>query len=273
MGDHTAFITGLDLATIRSGGVTIDSSSFAITIGQSLLTGGGNGGLTKIGSGTLLLNGTNTYTGTTLVSFGTLGGDGSFVGPMTVASGATLSPGNSIGRMTVSNVLTLSSNSTTVMEFDTTLGTNDNVVGLTSVNYGGTLSLVNLGVNLVAGNSLKLFDATSYTGSFASILPSTPSAGLAWNTSQLTVSGTLSVVAVTATQFNSVSLSGNTLNFSGSGGQAGGTYYVLASTNVELPTINWTRIATNNFDGSGNFNFNDTLNPAAARQFYLISTP
>src|SRR6185503_3992614 len=106
---HTAFITGLDLATIRNGGVTIDSAGFSITVGQSLLTGGGNGGLTKIGSGTLRLNGANTYTGTTLVSAGTLGGNGSIAGSVTVASGATLSPGSSVGKLTVNGALTLSS--------------------------------------------------------------------------------------------------------------------------------------------------------------------
>jgi hypothetical protein len=118
--------------------------------------------------------------------------------------------------LTVKNALTLSSGSTTSIEFNKTLGTNDSVVGLTSVNYGGTLNLINLDVALAAGDSLKLFGAVSYGGSFASITPSTPGTGLTWDVSQLLVSGTLRVAASSAARFNSVTLSGNTLNFSGS---------------------------------------------------------
>jgi hypothetical protein len=48
---------------------------------------------------------------------------------------------------------------------------------------------------LVAGDSFKLFNAGSYGGSFASIVPASPGAGLVWNTSSLATSGTLSVVS------------------------------------------------------------------------------
>jgi len=68
----TAFLTGLNTATVNAGGVTVDSNNFNITIGQSLLGGTGSGGLTKTGAGTLTLTGTNTYTGATTLTQGAI---------------------------------------------------------------------------------------------------------------------------------------------------------------------------------------------------------
>lgn len=69
---QTAFMTGLTLASVKSGGAVIDTQAYNVTIGQPLLDGGGGGGLTKLGSGTLTLSGASTYTGATTISAGTL---------------------------------------------------------------------------------------------------------------------------------------------------------------------------------------------------------
>ena len=87
-----------------------------------------NGGLTKLGTGTLTLTGTDTYTGSTFISGGTLVVNGSLVSPVTVAaagtlrgtgnlSGAltvngTLAPGNLVGILTVTNSVTMNAGST-----------------------------------------------------------------------------------------------------------------------------------------------------------------
>ena len=67
--NESAFMEGLDSATINTGGATIDSQAFAITVGQGM---GGTGGLTKSGSGTLTLSGANSYNGITTVNQGRL---------------------------------------------------------------------------------------------------------------------------------------------------------------------------------------------------------
>jgi len=75
---------------------------------------------------------------------------------------------------------------------------------------------------------------------------------------------------VTPVAINISSGSGNNFIFSGANGNAGAQYYVLASTNLSLPPAQWTVIATNNFDGNGNFNFTNPADPNASQTFYLL---
>jgi autotransporter-associated beta strand protein len=127
-----AFINGLTNAWLETGGLTIDSVSNAVTVPQLL---SGSGGLTKIGTGRLVLDGANTYTGPTLVSQGILGGNGVISGPVSVASGATLAPGSTttIGTLTISNNLTLNTGSTVSVQVNKDDLTKDLVTGLTNI--------------------------------------------------------------------------------------------------------------------------------------------
>jgi hypothetical protein len=219
----------------------------------------------------------------TLASGQTLAGVGGVNGSIVVSTGATLSPSgttaalgvnwggtNAVGAIAASANITL--NGTTVIKLDGS-GTNDMVQAAANITYGGTLNLVNIGSPLAAGNSFQIFSAANRTGSFASITPVTPGAGLAWDTNQLS-SGILNVVtAPSQPVIGSTKVSGGNLIFSGTGGTAFGTYYVLTSTNLATPLANWTPLSTNSFDNSGNFNVTNAINPGTPRLFYLLKTP
>lgn len=99
-GANANFLTGLDVAYVKAGGAFIDPNGQTITIAQNLVDGTGGGGLTKSGAGTVLLNGSNSYTGATTVAAGTLGGTGSVAGTLAVPAGSTIAPGTAVGTFT-----------------------------------------------------------------------------------------------------------------------------------------------------------------------------
>ena len=97
---------------------------------------------------------------------------------MSIYSAGTLSPGsNGIGGLTINNSLTLAG--TTYIELSRSPLTNDSVQGMTTVNYGGTLTVNNLGSPLAGGDAFKLFSAGSSTGNFSS-LSGSPGTDLDW---------------------------------------------------------------------------------------------
>lgn len=166
--------------TFATGGGTIDvgasSVSYANPIGNN-----GAGGLTKTGSGTLTLNGTNRFNGNTLVSQGTLAlgspntyisnspnitvnsgtildasasglvlnglasqvlaGSGTVNGNVTVGTGTSITPGTSVGTLALGNDLTLSGG-TYVFEVSTNPPSDlINVTGNLTIS-GGTIQVV-----------------------------------------------------------------------------------------------------------------------------------
>ena len=75
--NSTTFMQGLTTALVDTGGAYFDTQGYAITIAQPLLTNTAwpnlfDGGITKLGSGTLTLSGASTFTGFTNVDAGTL---------------------------------------------------------------------------------------------------------------------------------------------------------------------------------------------------------
>jgi uncharacterized repeat protein (TIGR02543 family) len=66
--------------------------------------------------------------------------------------------------------------------------------------FSGSLSITNIsGVAFAGGDTFTLFSATGYSGSFSSVTLPTLPAGMSWNTANLPVNGTITVVALTPT--------------------------------------------------------------------------
>jgi hypothetical protein len=61
------------------------------------------------------------------------------------------------------------------------------------------------------------------------------------------------LTAVNPPAIDSISLAGTQITIAGGGGVAGTNCRLLASTNISLPPNQWSVIATNSFDGNGDF--------------------
>jgi fibronectin-binding autotransporter adhesin len=246
------------------------------------------GGADLSGSTNLTINAGATLTVTGMVSSTfpllnghTLKGNGVISGALIANAGSTVSPAvtpgvSPVGTLTVSNAIALSG--TTVIQLDPANHTNDVLKsGLSTITYGGTLSLTNLST-LTNGSSFKIFSAlnpSSYLGSFTSITPATPGPGQAWNISALNTSGTITVVstATTPVKFNSIAIVSGNVVLGGSNGVPNNHYIVTTSTNLALKFSSWTPIATNTFDANGKFSFTNSLTPPVPQQFYLLQIP
>jgi len=231
----------------------------------------------------------------TLLSFSptnqTLIGIGTVLGSLYEDALANIAPAgtNATGTLTVSSNLTLVGN--TFMELDKLANTNfvlsalgNDQLRATNIAYGGSLfvSFVNSQItnHLANGDVFQLFSTTNpITGSFGSITysPVIPSPGFAWDSSKLSVDGTIRVVSTNATTphpgISSGVALGNNITFSGTNGIVNGQYYLLASTNVIAGLTNWSRIGTNYFDATGKFSFTVTVNPSQPQRFFTVQVP
>ncbi len=210
----------------------------------------------------------------TLASGQTLQGNGTITGSLTVGAGATVSPGGigAIGTLTVSSAVALSG--TTSMELNKTAATSDQIIGSGNISYGGTLSVANLAGTLAAGDSFKLFGGAAYIGTFAAISPATPGNGLIWDTSSLNSNGMLKIAVGTASPtISDITVSGNNIVLTGTNNAGtGGTYHVLASTNLALPLASWTVLTNGTFSGTGNFSITNAMG-GSRQEFYILKVP
>ena len=216
MNNGTLRYTGSDAAstrgiTVNGVGGTIDVAGSATVTQTGAIVGGGGfnspltpglnlgdwGGLTKAGSGTLVLaanniyngptvvsngvlsvNGTNSLTGTSgltnysgggsfIVYGGTLGGTGMISGPVDIKSGGTISPGNNIGTLTLAAGLTAESGSTNLFEEQNgSSGDLIQIQGNLVIQPNATIAISVLGAALnPTTNTLITYSGTK-TGSF-----------------------------------------------------------------------------------------------------------
>ena len=133
----------------------------------------------KLGSGTTILEGVSTYTGSTTVNAGSLLVNGSITSPITVNggslggsgttgavtinSGGTLTPGNSPGILNVVGTLSLNQNSTYFIELnDPTLGMQYDQTNVTgSVTLSDPILSLQVGFSPVIGTSFTIINNDS----------------------------------------------------------------------------------------------------------------
>jgi hypothetical protein len=238
-----------------------------------------NGRIFTVGNGTSiatlhLAGGTNRFTTSAFIAnHATLTGTGAIAGTVAVSSGGMLLPGDSIGKLVLSNTPSLGG--TVFMEILKNGGTRDfdQIQVTAALIYGGALTVSNIGAQAFAvGDNFKLFNATSFVGSFSPLNLPPLNPGLGW-TNKLTVDGSIEVISQSQPGFASVTRSGTNLVFTGTNGTAGQTYAVLTATNVTTPAANWQSLMTNQFSAGGQFSFTNGINRNERQRYFRLRTP
>lgn len=224
-------------------------------------------GNTLIKGGALVMNGTVGSSTVSVTNAGTLSGNGAVGGPVTIQNGGSLAPGDGgIGRLTISNNLTLLAGGKTLIELNKAAPTNDSVFVTGAVNYGGTLSVTNLGGTLAPGDGFALFNVSGgSSGNFTNLVVTPPPSGL--NVVFNPTNGVLSFVSavVLAPTLNYTNVGGGVLQFSWTG-----AFKLQSQTNGTA-----TGLRTNWFDypGGGASPVGVTVNPANGAVFFRLVPP
>ncbi len=121
---------------------------------------------------------------------------------------------------------------------------------------------------------------TGLTISSAGVISGTPTAAGAFAGTITAANGTLPnatqnfsvVVSIVPASIASIQLDGANLVMSGSG-PANGIYAVLVATDPSATPAQWTAIATNSFDGAGNFSFTNAISSDVPQKFYRLRVP
>ncbi len=237
--------------TINNGSSgTIDVASSGTTLTMSGGSAATTGSLTKAGAGTLILTGTNSHTGGTTVSAGTLrinspgmlagnvsvanlatlGGTGTIAGTVTPASGGIVAPGGSIGTLTVGG-LTLNTGANVDFEFPASPGANDQITvsnaGGLAVNGGG-LHLYQDGTTTAysTNGTYTLFNINGgFSGALSNLTVLNPVAGKSYALSNSPATG-IQLAIGTATTRDWTNTSGSFLwTTGGAGGNWNGTAF------------------------------------------------
>jgi autotransporter-associated beta strand protein len=186
---NTTFMTGLTTANVQAGGAKIDTNGFDITMGQALIhdaTLGAtlDGGLTKSSAGVLTLTASNTYTGDTTISGGTL----------QISSGSgRLNAGNYAGAMSIAPSAT----------FESAITGSQTLSG--AITGGGTLKNVGGGA-LILSNGSNSYGALSISAVNSRVFINTNATALPAAATVEITSGAL-VFAAPATRDNAITVS------------------------------------------------------------------
>ena len=284
---------GISTVNLNSGTINLQGGQAANVSTLNIGTAGGS-------LGALLANATSIQVSNTLViaANGTMAGDTFVTAPGLIVNG-TVSPGvnGDIGAVTNSGGLTLGAGGNLVVTVQNALGAP--VTGWSFLQTGGRIDVQATNANPFTiqvqsfdpngSGEVTNFDAgtnynwvigtgtggiTNFSADKFTVDASAFNNDLAGGTFSVQTNGNSLVLVFTSLPpvpaFGSIQLGGTNAVFSGTGGRAGGTYYLLATTNLALPLNQWPCMATNAFDGGGNFIFTNPVTPDATQQFYRL---
>src|ERR1035437_10330141 len=282
-------LNGNDLITTNTFTArTVQVTNTGLTTLSGVISDGGSGyGFIKTGSGTLALNNTETYTGPTTVSNGTLqvigqlnaasavtvatngflGGTGTINGTVTVNASGTLASGTtSIGTLNLNNSLTLAGN-VNVKVNRSGLSSDKAIVSGTLNNTGtGAITVTNLGAALQAGDTFILFNKAVANGAALTIT----GAQVTW-TNKLAVDGSIAVLSTVATNPTNItfSVTSNVLTLSWPADHTGWRLQAQTNSLANGLGTNWVEVLGASAVNSTNF----TINPANGAVFYRLVYP
>lgn len=284
-------------AVVNAGGAVIDDNGFNITVANVLKHGTGtpDGGLTKLGAGSLTLTAANTYTGNTTISNGVLAlsGSGAIVGANIIVNGGATLDVSALGSWTLASGQTLS-NKTSTAQLGGSINTGS---GTLALNYASgtpafnvsngvftvsstTVFTVNVTGTALGVGTYKLISTNLDSSGTITVSDSLPTvvtvggSGLAGGTAaSLEITNGELYLAVVSTGpsgpgYLTNSIAGNVLSLSWPAGQGWTLQVQTNSLAVGLGT-NWVNIPGSTSQSSTNI----TIDPTVPTEFYRLVAP
>jgi len=274
VGTGTLALTG---SSTYTGNTTISSGTLALTNNPATSNDGSinNSATINITTGAIL-DVTGRSDGTLQLGGSasqTLAGRGILKGSLSVQGSGTVAPGNGleggVGVLTVTNAINLGGTAWMKLSRGSSPNSDRLISSLSTITYGGTLILTNVGAPLQVGDTFTLFSGAGLAAaSFSSIVqPDYASFDL----SQLGVNGSITLTntfqpAIGTVDFSSL-LNNGSIILNVTNGAVNGPVNILTATNLAGP---WVINTSAVFDGSGNLSQTITVDQTQSALFIRL---